>query len=199
MSLITDCADNTKKICIQAKRVFDACRKQLSLENQNIIVNGASPSGPTLPLNYVGAQSSSTRASLENLVITPLECGTMARYRGNAVIPLNVSYKDAADISGTGASSLTVPFDIALGLPQGSIMPYTLEGAVSARSTIGAYTGSDVGGYGFRIDICVLLILKIVMEADILIPTYGYAVIPECSDFGDRVCDLFFAQPIFPE
>lgn len=56
MSLITDCTDNTKKICVQVKRVFDACRKQLSLTDQTVIVNNVSPAAPVLPLTYVGAK-----------------------------------------------------------------------------------------------------------------------------------------------
>lgn len=199
MSLITDCTDNTKNICVQVKRVFDACRKQLSLTDQTVIVNNVSPAAPVLPLTYVGAKSSSARATLSGVTVTPLECGTTARYKGDAIIPLTVTYRDSAGVTGTGTSSLTVPFDIALTLPQNSIMPYSVEAVVSAQSSIGTYTGSDVGGYNFVIDCCVLLIIKVVMEAEILIPAYGYAVIPECSDFGDRVCDLFFSQPVFPD
>ncbi len=199
MSIITDCADNTKKICVQVKRVFDACRKQLSLTDRSITVTNLSSAEPALPLTYVGAKSSSPKATLSNVEVIPLECGNTARYKGSAVVPLSVTYKDAGGTSGSGVSSLTIPFDIALSLPQSSIMPYTVEAVVSAQSTIGSYAGSSESGYNFVIDCCVLLVIKIVMEAEILIPSYGYAVIPECNDFGDRVCDLFFSQPVFPE
>ena len=50
----------------------------------------------------------------------------------------------------------------------------------------------------FRIDACITLVLKVVVEADILVPTYGYAQIPPCQQFTQDVCTGFFDLPLFP-
>ncbi|MEG1923867.1 MAG: hypothetical protein RR307_05370, partial [Clostridia bacterium] len=157
---------------------------------------------PMLPLTYIGAKSSSAYATVNNLVVKPLECGELARYTGTIVIPLLVYYKDANNVNGVGTSTLSLPFDIVLCLPQSSIMPYFIDAVVSASSSIGNYIGTSVVNgnlvYNFIIDICILLILKVVMEVELIVAAYGYAAIPECTDFGEKVCDGFFSLPLYP-
>jgi hypothetical protein len=136
MGLIFNCGQKCEKVCVQVKKVFDACRKELSLVNQEIVVTNVNPDNPVTPLTYVGSKSSQTKATINNLVVTPLNNGNCARYSGNITIPLTVSYTDDNDKTGNGSASLTVPFDIILSLPPNSIMPYSVEAIVSASSSI---------------------------------------------------------------
>ena len=43
-----------------------------------------------------------------------------------------------------------------------------------------------------------ILIIKVIIETDILVPTYGYAVYPECSECGGG-CSFIMASPVFPD
>jgi len=74
-------------------------------------------------------------------------------------------------------------------------MPYTIEALVSLVSTQGEYTGENQ----FTIDACVSIILKVVMDVELLIPSYGYAAIPPCQEYTQEVCAGFFELPIYPE
>ena len=40
---------------------------------------------------------------------------------------------------------------------------------------------------------------KIVMEVELLIPSYGYASIPPCQEYTQEVCAGFFELPMYPE
>ena len=74
-------------------------------------------------------------------------------------------------------------------------MPYMVEAVVSMVSTQGTYTDLNQ----FVIDACVSIIVKIVMEVELLIPSYGYAVIPPCQEYTQEVCAGFFELPIYPQ
>ena len=80
-------------------------------------------------------------------------------------------------------------------IPSASIMPYNVEAVVSLVSTQGVTTGTTQ----FTIDACVSIILKIVMEVELLIPAYGYAAIPPCQEYTQEVCAGFFELPMYPQ
>lgn len=203
MSIIMQCSDTAEKVCIQANRVFDACLKQQTLTDQDITVSNVTPASTSTPLTYVSARSSSVNGTIQNLVITPQQDSNLARFQGTVVIPLTVNYTDSAGTPGTGTSTLSVPFDIVLCVPNQSIIPYQLTSVVSAGSQIGTYTGSssDSGStvYNFTIDICINIIMKVIMQVELIVSSYGYAVIPPCTDYGDGVCEAFFSLPLYPD
>lgn len=43
------------------------------------------------------------------------------------------------------------------------------------------------------------MILKIVMEVELLVPSYGYCAIPPCQNYSQEVCAGFFELPIYPQ
>ena len=45
---------------------------------------------------------------------------------------------------------------------------------------------------------CVLLIIKVVADTELLVPSYGYCQIPPCQEFSQNVCEGFFEMPLFP-
>ena len=71
----------------------------------------------------------------------------------------------------------------------------TVEAVVSLVSTKGAYTNTNQ----FTVDACVTIILKVVMEVELLIPSYGYSAIPPCQEYTQEVCAGFFELPVFPQ
>ncbi|MBO7187193.1 MAG: hypothetical protein J6V68_02195, partial [Clostridia bacterium] len=102
---------------------------------------------------------------------------------------------DANGVEGVATASVTLNKDVILCVPSASIMQYDIEAVVSLVSTIGTYTGAGQ----FTIDACVTVIVKVVMEVELLVPSYGYAVLPPCQDYTEEVCQGFFELPIYPE
>lgn len=185
-----------EKVCVQAKKVFDACMQQTQLTGIVLNVTNLTPANPTYPLTFISAKSTVSQGVISNLVIEPLaERPNCARVKADVTIPVSVAYTDANGVEGVGTASVTVTKDVILNIPSASIMPYTVESVVSLVSTLGTYTGENQ----FTIDACVSIVLKIVMEVELLIPSYGYAAIPPCQDYTQEVCAGFFELPMYPE
>ena len=185
-----------EKVCVQAKKVFDACMQQTQLTDIVLNITNLTPSNPTYPLTFVSARSTTSQGVVSNLLIEPLaERPHAARVKTDIIIPVSVAYTDANGVEGAATATVTVPKDVILNIPSASIMPYTVEAIVSLVSTLGEYTGENQ----FTIDACVSIILKIVMEVELLIPSYGYTPIPPCQEYTQEVCAGFFELPMYPE
>lgn len=185
-----------EKVCIEVSKVFDACRWQSQLTGIVLPITNLTPANPTYPLTFVSARSTTGKGIISNLLITPLsERPGSARVKCDIIIPVSVAYTDANGVEGVATSTITIPKDVILNLPSASIMPYTVEAVVSIVSNIGEYTGTNE----FTIDACATVILKIVMEVELLVPAYGYAAIPPCQQYNDEICAGFFELPMYPE
>ena len=185
-----------EKVCIDAKKVFDACMQQVQLTGIVLDITNPTPSNPTYPLTFISAKNTVSKGVISNLVIEPLsERPNSARVKADVTIPVSVAYTDANGIEGVALSSVTVTKDVILNIPSASIMPYSIEAVVSLVSTLGTYTGEGQ----FTIDACVSIILKVVMDVELLVPSYGYAAIPPCQEYTQEVCAGFFELPMFPE
>ena len=185
-----------EKVCIEAKKVFDACMQQTQLTDIILPITNLTPASPTYPLTFVSARSTVSVGTVTNLLIEPLaERPNCARIRADIVVPVSVAYTDANGVEGVATSSVTVTKDVILNIPSASIMPYSVEAVASLVSTLGTYTGDNE----FTIDACVSIILKIVMDVELLIPSYGYAQIPPCQEYTQEVCAGFFELPMYPE
>ena len=185
-----------EKVCVQAKKVFDACMQQSQLNNIVLNVTNLTPANPTYPLTFISAKSTVSQGVISNLLIDPLnERPNCARVKADVTIPVSVAYVDAAGVEGIATSTITVNKDVILNIPSASIMPYYIDAVVSLVSTQGTYTGENQ----FTIDACVSIILKVVMDVELLIPSYGYASIPPCQEYTQEVCAGFFELPMYPE
>lgn len=185
-----------EKVCIEAKKVFDACMQQSQLTDIVLNLTNLTPANPTYPLTFISAKSTNSVGTISNLIIEPLsERPNAARVKADIIIPVSVAYTDAAGVEGVATSSITVTKDVILNIPSASIMPYSVESVVSLVSTLGTYTGENQ----FTIDCCVSIIMKIVMEVELLIPSYGYTPIPPCQEYTQEVCAGFFELPMYPQ
>ena len=43
------------------------------------------------------------------------------------------------------------------------------------------------------------VVLKVLAEVDIMVPTYGFCQVPPSEEFAENVCDEFFSLPLFPQ
>lgn len=185
-----------EKVCIEVKKVFDACMQQSQLTGITLNLTNLTPASPTYPLTFVSAKSTQSKGTISNLLIEPIaERPNAARVKADITIPVSVAYTDANGVEGVATSSVTVTKDVILNVPAASIMPYDVEAVVSFVSTLGTYTGENQ----FTIDCCVSIILKIVMEVELLVPSYGYAKIPPCQEYTQEVCAGFFELPMYPQ
>ena len=184
-----------EKVCLQVKEVFDACMQQTQLNGVVLNITNLTPASPTYPLTFVSAKSTTSQGVISNLLIEPLpERQGSARVKADITIPVSVAFVDANGVEGATTSTVTVTKDVILNIPSASIMPYNVEAIVSLVSTQGTTTGENQ----FTIDACASIIMKVVMEVELLVPSYGYAAIPPCQDYTQEVCAGFFELPVFP-
>ena len=185
-----------EKVCIQAKRVFDSCIRQEQVTDIVLTLSSPVPADPTYPLTFISAKSISSTGTVQNLSVDRLpdrpEC---ARVQAKVVIPVEVVYVDANGVEGKAQSSITVSEDVILYVPAPSIIPYTVEAIVSAVSPEGTFNADGT----FTVDSCTTVILKIVMDVELLVPSYGYCAIPPCQEYTQEVCAGFFELPLFPQ
>ena len=185
-----------EKVCVEAKKVFDACMQQSQLTGIVLNLTNLTPAAPTYPLTFVSAKSTQSKGVISNLLIEPLpERQNQARVKADITIPVSVAYTDANGVEGVATSSVTVTKDVILCVPAASIMPYDVEAIVSLVSTQGTYTAENQ----FTIDCCTSVMMKIVMNVELLIPSYGYAQIPPCQEYTQEVCAGFFELPMYPQ
>ena len=184
-----------ERVCIQVTKVFDACIKQETLSQQTLVVSNITPEGTTPPYTFVSARSTS-QGSITNVNLTTLDERTGAtRVQLDINLPMQVLFTDASNTSAIGTSSIDISRDIVLNIPQASVIPYRIEAVCNAVSTVGTYTGDNT----FLCTVCVTVIVKVVTDVDLLVPTYGYCFIPPCQEFQQEVCEGFFDLPLFPQ
>ena len=184
-----------ERVCIQVTKVFDACIKQETLTQQLLTVTDITPATATPPYTFVSARSTS-QGTITNTTLTTLDERTGAtRIQLDIDLPMQVLFTDAANNSALGNSSITLSRDIVLNIPQAAVIPYRIEVVCNAVSTVGTYIGDNT----FSITVCVTVIVKVVTDVDLLVPTYGYCYIPPCQEFQQEVCEGFFDLPLFPQ
>ncbi len=184
-----------EKVCIQAKKVFDACMKQSQEDGFVLTITNLVPDNPTYPLTFISARSLTTTAQITSLQVDPLQDRqNLSRVQISYTVPVEVLYTDANGVQGKGTSSITLSQDVILCIPSASIMPYEIEAVVSIVAPEGTYTSLNT----FTVSCCVTSVLKVVMNVELLVPTYGYATMPQCQEFSQEVCSGFFELPLFP-
>ena len=185
----------TEKACIQTTKVFDACMKQLQVDSTTITLDGLTPADPVAPLTFVSCSTQTNDVTIDNLVVDRFDdkpC--FARISGTVSIPVTVNYTDANGVAGSGTGSVSVPVDVVLYVPQPSVIPYEVTAFANAICAGGTF----VEGSTFNINLCITIIIRVVVNAELLIPTYGYCQIPPCQDYTQDVCSGFFDLPLYP-
>ncbi len=185
-----------EKVCIQTKKVFDSCIKQTQEDGVVLNLYNLTPENPTYPLTFVSAKSSTTKATVSAVQIDRLtDRPNFARVQVTLTVPLEVIYTDANGVEGVAQSSTTLTGDVILFVPEPSIIPYFIEAVASIVSPDGVFNSEN---NTFTVSCCVTVILKMVMEVELLVPSYGYAAIPPCQEYTQEVCSGFFELPLFP-
>ncbi len=185
----------TEKVCIQAERIFDACIKQTQVENYSLTLTDPDPATVTYPLTFISARSTSSEATVSNLVIDRQTDRPCARVQATVSVPMEVLYTDANGVDGSATATVSLPIDVLLYVPAPSIMPFTVRAVVSAVAPEGTYNAET---QGFTVSICATIIIKIAMSVELLVPAYGYCAIPPAQEYSQEVCAGFFELPLYP-
>lgn len=180
------------RTCIEAKRIFDGCRTEYNNITLTLSLNGFS-GGNTPPFSFISVESIGP-AVVSNLMVTPIN-NNNERYTidYDYTLPLLVRFTDATGLSGTATSSITLHNTVALRLPAQSLTPYTIEVWAMLSGRIGSFNDTE----SVTVQCCILVITKVTMIVDLLIPTYGYCNYPECSA-DSPICPGFLDADRFP-
>lgn len=186
-----------EKVCIQAQKIFDACIKQMQIENYTVRVTDFSPDNPTYPLTFISARSTSGGVTLSDVSVERLaDKQGCARVQATVNIPVEIVYTDANGVEGVATGTIAVDEDVLLYVPAPSIMPFKVVAEASAVAAEGSFNSE---GETFTINACVTVILKIAIDVELLIPSYGYCAIPPAQDYSKEVCAGFFELPLYPQ
>ena len=184
-----------ERVCIQAQKIFDACIKQLQIENY--AVTPEAECSPTYPLTFVSARSTNAGATLTNVSVERLaDKQGCARVQATVNIPIEIAYTDASGAEGVFNSTVSVNEDVLLYVPAPSIMPFQVVAEASAVAAEGTFAADSVN---LTMNVCVTCILKIAIDVELLIPCYGYCAIPPAQDYSKEVCAGFFELPLYPQ
>lgn len=187
----------SEKVCIQAQKIFDACIKQVQMENYTIQLTGSSPENPVYPLTFISARSTSAGATISNVSVDRIaDKQGCARVQATVNIPVEVAYTDANGVEGVGDGYISISQDVLLFVPAPSIMPFKVVAEASAVAAEGTFNSE---GSTFTVNACVTVILKIAIDVELLIPSYGYCAIPPAQDYSKEVCAGFFELPLYPQ
>ncbi|MBE7076206.1 MAG: hypothetical protein E7375_04010 [Clostridiales bacterium] len=185
-----------EKILIETTKVFDAC--VCTTTESGIILQVADffPENPALPLTFVSAENTpNTASTISDLVVDRLDsCPNYANVSFNLTIPVTVTYRDANGVAGTALASLVVNKSVLLFVPQPAVTPINITAMGNFSSQIGTFTAPNT----FTLTGCIQIIVKVVSVVDILIPSYGYPILPPCQQSPQNACPSFEDLPIYP-
>lgn len=184
-----------EKVCIQAEKIFDAGIIQTRLENYTIGLHDFTPENPTYPLTFISARSVSAEGIVSDVSVDRNIEGQCARVQATIAIPIEVVYLDAEGREGKARSEIVLNEDVIMFVPPASIMPFNVTSVASCIAPEGSFHTDGT----FTISACVTCILKVAMQVELLVPSYGYCAIPPAQEFSQEVCSGFFELPLYPQ
>ena len=186
-----------EKVLIETTKVFDACVSQSTESGIILPVSNFNPANPALPLTFVSAANTTgQQATISDLVIDRIDSApNYANVSLNVTIPVTVTYRDANGVLGTASSSVTVAKSVMLFVPQPSLSPVNITATATFASTIGTFTGDNT----FTVTGCIQVLLKVTAVVDLLVPSFGYPVVPPCQQApANSACQALADLPLYP-
>lgn len=173
-----------EKTCIDVNKVFDACMQQyndtltFTTEQTFQTITSVVSSGPS---------------TIEALTITPIPDTPNSRVQGTVTTPVTITGTDATGGTITETTTAEFDFDIVMRVPQdGVISPQIIANVVinGVQNTICDNTVTS--------NACITIIIKVVANVILIVPTYGYPTIPPCQEYTQDICSGLFSAPVFP-
>ncbi len=175
------------RMCIEVRQVFDGCTRRA--DNQNAVAQFI---GFTAGEPYEFVSVTGGTASISDLTVTSGSNCSQMDFTLN--VPLTLRYRNIDGVSGTATGVLRLNRSVTLRVPTGGLLPYSVEPTVVLFCNIGSFLNADTVSFTY----CIVEIVKVIVPADILVPTYGYAVYPDCTECGNG-CPGILASSLFPD
>jgi hypothetical protein len=183
------------RVAVCVERVLDACTRQETAENTKLHLSNIKPKGATPPYKFISAHSMQPAACIKDLTIDrQQQRQEFARVRCMVVIPICVTFEDSKGDRCSAESKISVPIDVIMYVPRDSIFPFE----VKAVASVNCPSGREAGDGAFLVTACIMIVLKITADTDLLLPTYGFCAAPPAVNFETRECDEFFDLPLYP-
>ncbi len=180
-----------EKVCVEVRRIFDACIQKKSVENARLAVCFPTP-GNTIAEN-VESVTNNGPCVISDLTITPLPNSACSRVRYTLTIPISVVKEECGRVV-TGTTSFTLQQDLLLKIPASSVLiPVEIQAVCNVTGLNGVLSDSVL-----TCTLCISIITKVYADVIISIPTFGYPCIPPCQEFEEDICEEVFNRPIFP-
>jgi len=179
-----------ERVVIEVARVFDGSVSRY--RNKTFILEVAIEPSITPPYTFVSAESVG-EPEFVNVVKTPLGANR-TRIVGELQIPVCVHFRDANGDNYSVMSTAIIGRDIILNTPANSLVPYTISNQVKLACDVGTFISDSA----VNIVACLVILTKIIVCSDIVIPSYGNSVYPEIEEPSDTACNRLFDLELFP-
>ena len=177
-----------EKTCVDVRRVFDACLQQTS-EPLTLTVDFGSETVTTIT-----SVVSSGESEISNLIVTPIAGTPNSRVSYTVTTPITVTGTNAGGTTVTGTSSAEFTLDLIMKVPQDGVIAPEIDATVIINGVQNAITG----GTTVTTNACVTIITKVVANVILVVPRYGYPVLPTCQEYTQDACSGIFSAPVFP-
>lgn len=174
-------------VCIDARTIYDGCvRRYVNVQySLPITVN----SSAVAPYTFVSVKSNGV--TLVNNLTVATHDETRSRISFTATIPVTVTYTDANNVQYSALSQIVIDREVLLRVPMQDFTPYSVEVATNILGR----TGRIVSTAEASARVCIAQVVRIVVKRELLIPTYGDCVYPECDEFTNS-CQGLFSLPV---
>ena len=181
-----------ERVCIDVKRIYDGCIMRTQNAGYELSITEASPIGAVYPFSFIRLRSNGNTV-VSNLTVTAYD-DERSRVRLTSTIPLTVWFTDSASNEFTAQSQVVINRDLLLKIPKGDFAVYSVEVATNVSSRAGIFTSVNT----FTASLCISQIVRVVVPAEILVPSYGECVYPGCNEFSDTdLCVGIQVDPSF--
>jgi len=179
--------NQSSRVCIVAKRVFDACLQQIAREDEELIVDFPEPAVSFVDLQVAGP------GVISDLTITPTNTAGCSRVRFTLTVPLEVIALNAGGQEIVGTTTIRFDLDLYLRTPTESLVPTEVTCTVNLRGYL-----ASIDGNVLTCTICANIIVRITADVDIVVNACGPICLPSCREVSENICSGFFSLPIYP-
>ena len=187
-----------EKVLIEVDKIFDACLSREDNVQYILSLSNFIPTTYAEPLTFVTADSiptqpaTITQTSIERIDSRP----NFANVSLTLSIPVQVNFNDANGNPVTANATITTTRSVVLFMPQDSLTPLEVRASAYFSGQIGVLSDATT----LTVTGCLQIIIKVIANVDILVPSFGYPCLPPCHelDVTPQTCQNFFNQPIYP-
>ena len=187
-----------EKVLIEATKVFDSCVSRSTETGVVLTLTGFNPANPALPLTFISAENQvGSDVVVSDVIIDRIETNpNYANVSLTITIPLTVTYRDANGVIGTASSSVVIQKCSMLFVPQPSLSPVNITASALFSSNSAVFSGEGT----FTATACIQILIKVTAQVDLLLPSFGYPVIPPCQacESQTNVCPGIENLPLYP-